>query len=321
MIMGMKKFFCLLLAMMLLLSVTACGGDSGNDDEGNTNKPSQDPTVPTTTVPPEDDTVWVLVQESDMGSSRYYRYTYDTEGNLVAGTLYKDGKAWSRYEFVTTQTADGGKMVEQWYLPEGDEARSLRYTYTFDADGRLIHTQTYDYNGNSSDYYTFTYNAKGQLVEQVHISEGEMYKKLTFVYAGDLLMEGHYEDKNGNFGHYLYTYDENGNPLKADVHTDYMDDQQYTLEFEVTDGRDYVVKATEDCHNVVGGRRLFYFMEEYDDGPVERYVKVGSWGIFHTGAVPLVSLGCFSTGNYFGSNADLYYEPLEVHLAKQAEKQ
>lgn len=319
--MKLKKILCLVLAMLMVFSMVACGKDTDDGENAdNGKKPGKDPTVPTTTVPAEDDTIWVLVQESDMGSSRYYRYTYDAEGNLVAGTLYKDGKEWSQYEFVTTQTADGNKLVEQWYIPEGDEARSLNYTYTFDADGRLIHTQTYDRYANSSDYYTFSYNAKGQLVEQVHISEGEMYKKLTFVYADDLLMEGHYEDKNGNFGHYLYTYDENGNPLKADVHTDYMDDQQYTLEFEVKDGiRDFEVRATKECDNIVGGRRLFYVWEEYDEDLVEIYVKVGSWGIFHTGAMPLVSLGCFSTGNYFASNADLYYEPLEVHLAKQAE--
>ncbi|MBE6977715.1 MAG: hypothetical protein E7438_03630 [Ruminococcaceae bacterium] len=311
MIMGMKKFFCLLLAMMLLLSVTACGSDGGNVDEGG----SKNPTVPTTTAPPQDDIVWVLVRESDMGSSRYTRYIYDENGNLVAGEFYDGGEKWGDYKYVTTAT-ENGKIVEESYKHIKDEEFSKSNEYEFDAAGRLIRTQDYSFGEPDGWAYAFTYNEAGQLVEQVATDEGEVQKKLTFVYDGDKLMEGHYWDKNENYGHYIYTYDEKGNPVKVDVDTDYMDEQKYTLEFEVDDKYFYEIRATEECHNVVGGRRLFFFEDEEE----YRGVQIKNWGIFHTGWLPLVSFGCIDTSNYFFAVADLRYEPLDVHLAKQAEE-
>lgn len=317
MIMGMKKFFCLLLAMMLLLSVTACGSDGGNVDEGG----SKNPTVPTTTAPPQDDTVWVLVRESDMGSSRYTRYIYDENGNLVAGEFYDGGEKWGDYKYATTAT-ENGKIVEEFYKHIKDEEFSKSNEYEFDAAGRLIRTQDYSFGELDGWAYAFTYNEAGQLVEQVATDEGEVQKKLTFVYDGDKLVEGHYWDNTESYGHYIYTYDENGIPLKAEVDTNYMDEQKYTLEFETKESAGWwQLKATEDCHNVVGGRRLFFYEEsaEYGQNPHQRYVSIKTWGIFCTGWIPLVSFGCIDPGNYFIGAAELYYEPLDVHLAKQAE--
>lgn len=315
--MKLKKLLCLLLSIVMLLSLTACGGDS-NADEGGDKEPNKEPTTPTTTVPPEDDAVWVLVQESDMGSSRYTRYIYDETGALVGGEFYDGVKKYGDYNFVTVPNADGSKTVEQWYKHVQESEFSLQRKYTFDKEGRLIRNQACDKAGNLEDFFTtFSYNEQGQLVEQVYTEDGEMYKKLTFVYDGDLLKEGHYEDKNGNYGHYVYTYDENGNPTQIDVHTNYMEEQQYTLILEVENKYAYEIRATEDCHNVVGGRRLFFFEDRED----YREVQIKNWGIFHTGWLPLVSFGCLDSGNYFTSSANLRYEPLDVHLAKQAQSE
>ena len=312
--MKLKKLLCLLLALLLLVcSMAACGESA---DQGGDKDPDQDPTTPTTTVPPEDDMVWVLVRESNMGSSRYSSYVYDEEGNLVSGEYFNGLDKMGDYKFVTTKNADGGKLVEQWYKHVKDAEFWMQNTYEFNAAGKLTCTTDYDLRGNVSTVYTFTYNDAGQLVEQTQTTDGEVVKKLTFVYDGQLLMEGHYEDNGGSYGHYLYTYDENGNPVKVDVDTDYMDEQKYTLNFEVDDKYFYEIRATEECHNVVGGRRLFFFEDEEE----YRGVQIKNWGIFHTGWLPLVSFGCIDTSNYFFAVADLRYEPLDVHLAKQAEE-
>jgi hypothetical protein len=161
----MKKFLCLLLSIAMLLSFTACGSDSGDDDEGNVQKPNQDPTVPTTTAPAEDDTIWVLVQESDMGSSRNTRYIYDETGALVGGEFYDGVKKYGDYNFVTVPNADGSKTVEQWYKHVQESEFSLQRKYTFDKEGRLIRNQACDKDGNLEDFFTtFSYNEQGQPV-------------------------------------------------------------------------------------------------------------------------------------------------------------
>lgn len=316
--MRMERILCLLLALLMICSMAACGEDA---DQGGNKDPQKNPTTPTTTAPPEDDTVWVLVRESNMGSSRYSRYVYDEEGNRVSGEYFDGLEKMGDYKFVTTKNADGGKAVEQWYKHVKDAEFWMQNTYEYNAAGKLICTTDYDLRGNVSMVYTFTYNDAGQLVEQVQTNDGEAGKKLTFVYDGDKLMEGHYEDASGSYGHYLYSYDKNGNPVKVDVATDYMDEQKYTLELEVAGKYFYEIRATEECHNVVGGRRLFFYEEHIgsDGRPDYRDLQIKSWGIFHTGWLPLVAFGCIDTGNYFFAVADLHYEPLDVHLAKQAE--
>ena len=319
----MKKFLCLLLSVLMLLSLAACGGDAGNndDDDAGDKGGNKNPTVPATTAPAEDDTVWVLVRESDMGSNRYSRYVYDEEGNLVSGEFFNGLDKMGDYQFVTTQNSDGSKLVEQWYKHVKDAEFWMQNTYEFNAAGKLTCTTDYDLWGDVDAVYTFTYNDAGQLVEQVLTNDGQVTKRMTFVYQGELLMEGHYEDKDGSYGHYRYTYDENGNPVKVDVDTDYMDKQKYTLVFEVDEKYFYEIRATEECHNVVGGRRLFLFEEHTDsnDKPEYRDLEIKNWGVFHTGWLPLVSFGCIDTSKYFFAAADLYYESLDVHLAKQAE--
>lgn len=316
--MRMERILCLLLALLMICSMAACGEDA---DQGGNKDPQKNPTTPTTTAPPEDDTVWVLVRESNMGSSRYSRYVYDEEGNRVSGEYFDGLEKMGDYKFVTTKNADGGKVVEQWYKHVKDAEFWMQNTYEYNAAGKLICTTDYDLRGNVSMVYTFTYNDAGQLVEQVQTNDGEAGKKLTFVYDGGKLMEGHYEDASGSYGHYLYSYDKNGNPVKVDVATDYMDEQKYTLELEVAGKYFYEIRATEECHNVVGGRRLFFYEEHIgSDGRSDyRDLQIKSWGIFHTGWLPLVAFGCIDTGNYFFAVADLHYEPLDVHLAKQAE--
>lgn len=324
--MKLKKLLCLLLAVLMVFSMAACGEDADqggdkNNESGNKN-PDKDPTVPTTTVPAEDDAVWVLVRESDMGSDRYDTYIYDAEGNLVAGEFYDGSKKYGDYKYTTIPTENGGKLVVQEYKHVKDTEFSKQKDFEFDAEGRLIHAATYDYMGDLNREFTFTYNEAGQLVEQLQTMNDQPEKKLTFVYDGDKLMESHYWDSTESYGHYIYSYDENGLPLKAEVHTNYMDEQQYTLEFVTEDGGDWwQLKATEDCHNVVGGRRLVYWEEdaEYGQPPYSRTLSIKTWGIFCTGWVPLVSFGCINPSNYFIGAAELHYEPLDVHLAKQAE--
>lgn len=322
--MKLKKLLCLLLALLLVCSMAACG-DAGNSDDcdKNANNPNGDPETPTSSVAPEDDTIWVLVQESDMGSSRYNKYIYDENGNRIGGEFYNDNKKTGDYQYVTTQTASGGKIVEVSYKHVKDSEFSKRNDYEYDASGKLIRVVDYDYRGDVSGVeYTFTYNENGQLVEQVHTDNGEVQKKLTFVYDGDKLVEGHYWDKSENYGHYIYTYDENGIPVSADVETYYMDEQKYTLEFVADSGYDWWrLDTTDECDRVVGGRRLFFFEESADYGqkPHRIHVSIKTWGVFCTGWVPLVAFGCTDPSNYFIGAAELYYEPLDVHLAKQAE--
>ena len=319
--MRVKKILCLLLAMLMLLSFTACGGDTGNDDEGGSKTPNQDPETPTSsTGEPEDNTVWVLVQEYDMGSSRNTKYIYDENGNLIGGEFFDGSEKYGDYQFVTTTTENGGKIVEEFYKHIKDSEFAKNFDYEYDAAGRLIHVTSYDYRGNPSGLeYSFTYNEAGQLVEQTILDEGEAREKLTFVYDGDKLMEGHYWDKNGNYGHYLYAYDENGVPAKVDVDSYLGQEQKYTLDFVKEERAHWwQLKATEDCHNVVGGRRLFYYEEDYEGGkPCRRMIEAKSWGIFHTGWLPLTAFGCKNVSNCFGSVTKLFYEPLDVHLAKQ----
>ena len=321
----MKKLLCLMLALLMVFSLAACGGDNGNDgndDEGGDKNPNKEPTTPTTTVPPEDDTVWVLVQETSSGTDDYYRYIYDENGNLVGGAFYADGKKVTDIQYATTPTESGGKIVEEQKKGRYDDAYEKGDVYEFDAEGRLICTTHYDAWGELSAIYTFTYNESGQLVEQVETKDGEMARKLTYVYDGNKLMEGHYWDKNENYGHYIYTYNENGVPVKADVETDYMDEQKYTLEFVEDSGYGWWrLDTTDECDNVVGGRRLFFYEEaaEYGKDPHQRNVNIKTWGVFCTGWVPMVSFGCMDDSNYFNSSVQLRYEPLEVHLAKQAE--
>lgn len=319
--MTMKKLLCLLLALLMVFSLAACGGsdNSGDDDDDDDSVGGKDPTQ---TTAPEDDTIWLLVQESDMGSSRYTKYSYDENGNLIGGEFFKDYEKWGDYQYVTTETASGGKIVEELYKHVKDSEFTKHNEYEFDAAGRLIRTVDYDSfkNEPSGWVYTFTYNDAGQLVKQVSEKNGEMMEKLTFIYQGDKLMEGHYEENDGTYGHYLYTYDEEGNPAKVDVHTYNMQEQEYTVEFNIDQNSySWEMRATDDAPTPMDGRRLFYYSVSDEDGkPAYVTVQVKTWGIFCTGWVPLVSLGCINPSNYFIGAAELQYMSLDAYLAEQA---
>lgn len=322
--MKLKKILCLLLALLMVCSMAACGEDAdkgGNKNDGGNKNPQKDPTNPTTTVPPEDDTVWVLVRESYMGSGRYVTYIYDESGNLVGGELFNGMTKMGDYIYTTSKTATGGKIVLEQYKHVDDSEYKNRYEYEYDAGGRLIRTADYNDDKLSGWETLFTYDEAGRLVEQVDIQEGKQNKKLTFVYQNGYLTESHYEDKGGSYAHYYNTYDENGNLVKVEAKTDYMDEQHHIIDLVLDEGSGhYILKATDACSNIIGGRRLFTFTEEYKDGkPYQRYVKVGSWGVFSTGWLPFVAMGCLHSTNYFIDSLELYFEPLDVHLANQSE--
>lgn len=310
----MKKLLCILLSVVMLLSMTACGNHGTETNGGNGSQPSSGGNT-------ENDTVWVLVQESDMGSSRYIQYIYDANGERIGAEFYMNNKKTSETKFITTRTDSGGKLVTEISQPADGDAPATRYTYEYDANGRLIHVISYDPWGDPSGReYTFRYNDNGQLIEQRHIKDGQVQEKLTFVYDGEKLKEGHFWNYRESYGHYIYSYDANGVPVKAEVKTDYGDLQEYTLDFVTEQGRDqWQLSTTEECDNIVGGRRLFYYSVEKDrDGkPCRMQVSIKTWGVFCTGWIPLVSFGCIDTNNYFIGAAELYYEPLDVHLAKQ----
>jgi hypothetical protein len=307
--MKLKKLLCLLLSIVMLLSCTACGGDS-NADEGGDKNPNKEPTTPTTTVPPEDDTVWVLTKEYD-GDNRYTLYYYDAEGNLIGGEYYSDNKKWGDYQFVTTPTEDGGKIVEKSYKNVKDTEYSKQYSYEYNAEGKLIRVEyigKFDYS-----CWTFAYDADGNVTEALFMNEEEQLEKVTYTYQDGKLYQVNYYKSEYNWGIYTYTYDADGFPVKIEIENVYAGEPgQETVEL-VRDEDRYGWQIDQAS----GGKLIKFSIEDRDGEPYERILQFYRPGIFMDGWLPTVMMGCMDTSDFTTQYIKLCYMPLEVNLSLQ----
>lgn len=138
-------------------SVKFCGecGSSINlstPNESNTNTPANTSKTESTTAAPDPaETAWLLIKEPDPSNSYYYhKYSYDYDGNLVADQMLR---------------------INDDYL-----AKVRKYTYTYDATGRLIKTvEALDQKNMTNDTGDYTYvteykyDTGGNLIEEVRI--------------------------------------------------------------------------------------------------------------------------------------------------------
>ncbi|MBE6977716.1 MAG: hypothetical protein E7438_03635 [Ruminococcaceae bacterium] len=305
--MKLKKLLCLLLALLLVCSMAACGESA---DQGGDKDPDQDPTTPTTTVPPEDDTVWVLTKEYD-GDNRYTLYYYDAEGNLIGGEYYSDNKKWGDYQFVTTPTEDGGKIVEKSYKNVKDTEYSKQYSYEYNAEGKLIRVEyigKFDYS-----CWTFAYDADGNVTEALCMNEEEQLEKVTYTYQDGKLYQVNYYKSEYNWGIYTYTYDADGFPVKIEIENVYAGEPgQETVEL-VRDEDRYGWQIDQAS----GGKLIKFSIEDRDGEPYERILQFYRPGIFMDGWLPTVMMGCMDTADFTTQYIKLCYMPLEVNLSLQ----
>lgn len=309
--MKLRKLLCMVLAMLMVLSMVACGKDADDGENADKGKnPGKDPTVPTTTAPAEDDTVWVLTKEYD-GDNRYTLYYYDTEGNLIGGEYYQDSKKWGDYQFVTTTTEDGGKIVEKSYKNVKDTEYSKQYSYEYDAEGKLIKVE--DISRYSSSYWTFAYNADGDVTEALHMTDEGQQEKVTYTYQDGTLYQVNYYKSENNWGIYTYTYDANGFPVKIEIENVYAGEPGQ----EILD-----LVRSEDSYGwqidkVSGGKLIKFSIEDRDNVPYERILQFYRPGIFMDGWLPTVMMGCMDTADFTAQYIKLCYMPLEVNLSLQ----
>ena len=318
----MKKLFCLLLVIMMLLSVAACGESGDKNDGGGAPSGTTQPTDPNTPAP-GDDTVWVLVKEHSMGSKRYTQYVYDEQGNLLGGEFFNGSEKMGDYQYVTTEAADGSKTVEIRYKHVDDSDFITDGVMKFNAEGKIIHYQEYDVDGNIRNYsYTFTYNDEGKLIQQVGAGNDSGDKKLTLTYDDDRLTGTHYTESDGDYAKFTYSYGADGLPAGVQMEYDSMD-YQNSMSF------DFVIKELEgewklrsdtDAPRPMDNRDLFVITENYDADGNLYSVKLDAkaWGVFCNGWVPTVELGCLDVDNFFYGTAQLVYMPLDVYLAEQS---
>ena len=310
--MKMKKLLCLLLALLMVCSMAACGGDNGNDDGGK--KPNEDPETPTSsTGEPEDDTVWVLTKEYD-GDNRYTLYYYDAEGNLVSGVSYKDNKKWGEYQYITTPTENGGKIVESRYMYDGGTEFTPQNSYEYDADGKLIRVEyigEFDYS-----YWTFAYDADGNVTETLHMNDEGQIEKVTYTYQSGKLYQVNYYKSEHNNGTYTYTYDADGFPTKIEIENVYAGEPgKETIELVREEDR-----YGWQIDNASGGKLIKFSVDDRDDAPYERILQFYRPGIFMDGWLPTVMMGCMDTSDFTTQYIKLCYMPLEVNLSLQEGK-
>lgn len=311
----MKKLLCLLLSVLMLLSLVACGGDAGNNDEDDDGGKgsNKNPTVPTTTVPAEDDTVWVLTKEYD-GDNRYTLYYYDAEGNLISGEYYSDYKKWGDYQFVTTATEDGGKIVEKSYKHVKDTEYSKQYAYQYDAEGKLIKVEYIGKLGYTC--WTFAYDAAGNVTEALLVNDEGQAEKVTYTYQNGKLYQVNYYRSEYNWGIYTYTYDAEGFPVKIEIENVYAGEPgQETLDLVRNEDR-----YGWQIDNVSGGKLIKFSMEDRDNAPYERILQFYRPGIFMDGWIPTVMMGCMDTADFTTQYIKLCYMPLEANLSLQEGK-
>lgn len=330
----MKKLICLLLSVLLLMSLAACGeGEPVENTDGSTPSGTTQPTDPTnpsnpsnsddpTDPEPEDETVWVLAKEHSMGSKRYTKYFYDEQGNLLSGEFYNGSDKMGDYQYVTTENADGGKTVEVRYKSVNDSEYITDGIMKFNAQGKIVHYQEYDINGNIRDYsYTFTYNDAGKLIQQVGTGSDSGDKKLIVTYEGDRLTGTHYTESDGDFAKFSYSYDADGNPASVQMEYDSLDYQNsMSFDFVIREFEDeWKLCSEKDAPKPMDNRDLFVVTKNCDSDGNLHSVKIDAkpWGVFCNSWVPTAELGCLDVDNFFYGTAQLVYMPLDVYLAEQ----
>ena len=140
-----------------------------------------------------------VIEKDRTGKKAEFRYKYDKDGNCVqASYMDNDGKekvSW-KSEYISDEE---GKKCRIMYFDENGEVNSYGEN-TYDFMGNILHSVSYDMNGDiSMEYrYTYEYDKEGRMINSVYYKNGKADSAVEYVYDdnGNCVLETH-KDADG----------------------------------------------------------------------------------------------------------------------------
>lgn len=129
---------------------TVCGSDVIENDDGSGNL---------FVYNDHEDLTWLVTYADDgsVESESRTEYTYDNNGDVLTQKSYEDGVLVSAAEYACTADGTSYISMECYYYEDGssdvyeyDGNRNLISASTCDADGAVLYSHQYDYNGSAS---------------------------------------------------------------------------------------------------------------------------------------------------------------------------
>lgn len=150
----MKRLWAFLLcAAMLAGMLSGCGGKA---PISGTESKEQQATETEATVDDGKVTVWIVKTRNTNG--RLFEVSYD-ENYMVTHEVYsEDGEEKRRYNYTSNED---GLLTE--ILGQGQI--ELHYTMTYDENGTMTESKTYNSDGTVDEEFCYTYNEQGQLTQ------------------------------------------------------------------------------------------------------------------------------------------------------------
>ncbi len=250
----MKKIY--LLPILLLLS--GCILDSDSDSGIDNLVALQTATAPAQ-IPAQINIKYLDGSETtrSIKNEAYYQNGIVAESRVFAYTsdVGSSGKAYTaKAIFDMTGQLQHVEFTNH-HLGQSTPSETTKSTYTFDENGRVSETITYDTAGNPSKRYTFSYNEHGDKELEVHYNGSVEIKRIgyTLTYSGQELAKVEVDvdpDGDGDGDYFEYTW-ENGR-LKKETSFDFSETKTRITEFSYNENKPVHMHIEEE-----GGADLY----------------------------------------------------------------
>ena len=182
-----------------------------------------------------------------------YRLNYDKNGNVIEEIYYSDEEVRQLTEFEFD--SDGKLLGENWTM-DGEWWATVEYIY--DEKGVLVE-EKYAHQNDGESTQRYVYDDKGRLIEK-HDSDDGLYYSCDYDESGNLVKEVHFTEGKEDY-RYEYKYDEKNQITEKATFEYGTIDQRDTFEYDA-EGR----IINEKNHSFYEGEHAYYEkINEYDE--------------------------------------------------------
>lgn len=150
-------------------------------------------------------------------SSEQIRYKYDPQGNLLEEEKLNNGKFERRRIY---QYDDHGNKIEETFFNQEGEIVSQQISYKYDEQGRITEQRVSERSSGTYRRYTFLYDAEGRLLRRNQFDDTGNFSGANIYYdrQGRKEEERWYNSESHSSGRTVFTYDAFGNIIEESIY-------------------------------------------------------------------------------------------------------